>query len=135
MVFFRKTKIKEQREETKQNKTWFQAEGKLMVDVYETKSFIIVQAPIAGANIEDFDIFIENDILEIKGTRENPRENNTKRKYFFNECYWGPFSRKIILPKEVDNSRIKASIKEGVLIVKMPKIEKEKRRKVRIEDE
>jgi HSP20 family protein len=135
MVFFRKTKIKEQREETKQNKTWFQAEGKLMVDVYETKSFIIVQAPIAGANIEDFDIFIENDILEIKGTRENPRENNTKMKYCFNECYWGPFSRKIILPKEVDNSRIKASIKEGVLIVKMPKIEKEKRRKVRIEDE
>jgi len=133
MVFFKKTKVKKQ-EKADKDKGWFQTEGKLMVDVYETKSYIVVQAPIAGAKIEDFDIFIENDILEIKGTRENPNQKKTKRKYFFNECYWGPFSRKIILPKEVDNSRVKASIKEGILVIKMPKIEKEKRRKVELEE-
>ena len=135
MSLLKRTKVKQvEVKNTDQGKKWFEAEGKLMVDVYETSSYIIVEAPIAGTKIDNFNIFIENDILEIKGIRENPNKSNVKRNYFFKECYWGLFSRKIILPKEVDNSRVKASIKEGVITIKLPKIEKEKKKKIELKN-
>lgn len=136
MSLFKRTKVKkvaDKEMDTSQGK-WFESEGKLMVDVYETNSYVVVEAPIAGTKIDNFDIFIENDILEIKGTRENPNKNKVKRKYFFKECYWGVFSRKIILPKEVDNSRVKASIKEGIITIKLPKLEKEKKKKIELKN-
>jgi len=113
-------------------KKWFQTEGKLTIDVYETSSNIVIQTAIAGVKPEDFDISIENDMLEIRGVRKNPEEAKSKRNYFFQECYWGPFSRKIILPKEVDNSRTQASIKEVILTIKMSKLERERKRKIRL---
>ncbi len=67
----------------------------------------------------------------IRGNREKPMEEE-KRNYFFQECYWGPFSREIVLPEEVDNSRIQASLKNGVLTIRIPKIEREKKRKVSV---
>lgn len=126
-----KPKVSE-KEITDEGKKLFQAEGKLVIDVYETDSSIIIQTVIAGVKPEDFNISIENDMLEIRGVRKEPEENKGKRNYFFQECYWGPFSRKIILPKEVDNSRAQASIKEGVLTIKMPKLERERKRKIRL---
>ncbi len=115
-----------------EEKKWFQTEGKLTIDVYETSSDIVIQTAIAGVKPEDFNISIENDMLEIRGIRKKPEEGKDKKNYFFQECYWGPFSRKIILPKEVNNSRTQASIKEGVLTIKMPKLERERKRRIRL---
>ena len=54
--------------------------------------------------------------------------------YFIEECYWGPFSRKIILPVEVDSSRADAAMKDGVLTVRIPKIQREKKKKLTIKE-
>jgi len=111
-------------------KDWFESEGQLTVDVYQTKDELVIRSAIAGVRAEDLDISIENDILIIKGRREKPF--NEEGSHFVQECYWGPFSREIILPVEVDPSRIEAIMKEGVLIIRIPKIERERKRKIRI---
>lgn len=112
-------------------KNWDNPKGQLVVDVYETDTEIVVQSAIAGVKSNDIDISIENDILIIKGERQNPTKDDN-RKYFLEECYWGPFSKEIILPKEIDTSRIDAKIKEGILTIRMQKIERAKNKKISI---
>jgi len=139
MISLKKSRIKprakvskEEEEMELEKKKWFKSEGKLTIDAYETSSDIVIQTAIAGVKLGDFDISIENDMLEIRGVRKEPEGDKSKKNYFFEECYWGSFSRKIILPKEVDNSRARASMKEGILIIKIPKIERERKRKIRL---
>ena len=81
----------------------------------------------------DLDILIEGDKVTIRGKREKPPENG-KRNYFYQECFWGPFFREIILPVEIDPSRAKATLKEGILKKRIEKIEKEKKRKIEIKE-
>ena len=99
---------------------WLKSKGQLAVDVYQTDTDFCIQAPIAGVNQENLDIAIENEMLVIKGEREEPKSEEEK-KYFYQECYWGPFSREIILPEDIDPEKIKASLKEGILLVTIPK--------------
>ena len=114
---------------------WLEAEGQLAVDVYQTKSFFIIQAPVAGIKPEDLDISIEDGILVIKGKREKIEEIQEKD-YFYQECYWGAFSRKVSLPEDVDSSKIKAFLKKGILVIKLPRIiKKGKKKKIIIEEE
>jgi HSP20 family protein len=110
---------------------WFQPEGELAVDVYQTEEEIVIQSTIAGIKPESLDISVENDVVTIRGIRERPEEAG-ERDYFYQECYWGPFSRKIILPEETDPSRTDATMKEGVLTIRIPKIQKEKKRNVMV---
>jgi len=114
-------------------KEWFQPEGQLAIDVYQTDSDIVIRSPIAGVRKEDLDVSIENDIVIIRGNRKKPEEVEEKN-YFYQECYWGPFSRQIILPVEGDPSRAEAVMKEGIFTLRIPKIEREKKRKVAIEE-
>ncbi len=114
------------------DKGWFEPEGQLTVDVYETDKDITIQSAIAGIKPEDLDITFENDMIIIKGKREKESQEETKN-YFYQECYWGYFSREIILPKEVDSSRAKATMKEGILTITIPKIERKKKRKISVE--
>jgi HSP20 family protein len=118
--------------EEKEN--WFKSAGQLAIDVYETDGEIVVQAPIAGVKAEDLDITIENDMLTIKGRREKPSEPAENRNYFCEECYWGPFIRKFILSEEVDASRAKANLKEGILTLRVPKIERSEKRKIMVKE-
>ena len=108
---------------------WLQPEGELAVDVYQTEEEIVIQSTIAGILPESLDISVENDVVTIRGIRERPQEPD-ERDYFYQECYWGPFSREIILPEETDPSRTDATMKEGVLTIRIPKIKKEKKRKI-----
>lgn len=126
-------KIKKVEEKKPEKKEWLETEGHLAIDVYQTDSEIVIQAPIAGVKKEDLDVSIENDVVIIKGRREKPEEVEEKN-YFYQECYWGPFSRQIILPLEGDPSRAEATMKEGILTLKIPKIEREKKRKIEIKD-
>jgi len=107
---------------------WLNNEGQLAVDVYQTENDLIVQAAIAGMKVEDLDVLIEDEVITIKGTRPNPLHENGD--YFIEECYWGTFSRKIILPVEVDSSRADAAMKEGILTIRIPKIQREKKKKL-----
>lgn len=116
-------------------KNWFEQEGQLAVDVFQTEGEIYVQSAIAGVSVQDIDITIENDTIIIRGTREKPIDLAPKsevKDYFYQECYWGPFSRQIILPAEVDSSKVEAVMKNGILTVKVPKILKEFKKKVSV---
>lgn len=115
-----------------ENKDWFEVKGQLVVDLYREKEDLIVRAPIAGIRVEDVNIVIENDILKINGKREKPEEDMGKS-YLLKECYWGEFSREIVLPLEVDGQRTKARITNGILIINMPIIEREETKRVKVE--
>lgn len=92
------------------------AEGQLAVDIYQIENVLVIKSTIAGARVEDLNINLNNDLLTIKGTREL-KENIREEYYLCRECYWGPFSRSIILPVDVDPQQIKASLEEGVLTI------------------
>jgi len=79
---------------------------------------------------EFLDISMERDVVTIKGTREKPFEEEGD--YFAQECYWGSFSREVILPAEVDPDRAEATMKEGILTIRIPKILREKKRKIKV---
>ncbi|MFA5433539.1 MAG: Hsp20/alpha crystallin family protein [Candidatus Paceibacterota bacterium] len=122
------------KEETKkeESKSWDGPNGQLVVDVYETEKEIVVQSAIAGIKTEQIEVSLENDILIIKGERNNPSKDKEPR-YFLKECYWGSFSKEIILPREIDTSKIDAKVKEGILTVRMQKVERAKNKKIEVE--
>jgi len=113
-----------------EEKKWPEPEGQLAVDVYQTNGELIIQSTIAGVKPEELEVVAQGDVVTIKGKRE--RVENEERNYFYQECYWGPFSREIILPVEADTARAEASMVEGILTIRIPKIEREKRKKITI---
>ncbi|MDP2966925.1 MAG: Hsp20/alpha crystallin family protein [bacterium] len=103
-------------------------EGQLAIDVYQTENDLVIQSAIAGVKPENLDISMERDIITIKGSREKPFEENGD--YFIQECFWGPFSREVILPSEVDPQRAVAEMKNNILTIRIPKILREKKRRI-----
>lgn len=106
-------------------------EGHLTVDVYQTEDDIVVRSTIAGARIEDIDIQVTQDMVTVKGQRK-PEEHVHAEGFFHRELYWGSFSRAIILPVDVDPEGAKASYKNGVLTIRLPKLEKVRTKKLKI---
>jgi HSP20 family protein len=106
--------------------------GELAVDLYQTEDELVIRSAIAGVKPEKLDILIEQDVITISGKREEPEEKG-KIDYFTRECYFGPFSRKIISPVEIDASRAKAVMKDGILVIRIPKIQREKKIKIEVE--
>jgi HSP20 family protein len=111
-----------------------EAEGELAVDVYQTPSAFIIESTIAGVNPEDIDISLTPESITIKGKREKEEKIKTDN-YIHQECYWGRFSRTIILPQEIDPDKAQANIKNGVLKVNLPKISKVKTKKIKVKFE
>lgn len=122
-------------QEIKKSKNWItEPDGQLSLDVYQTENEIVIKSAIAGAAAQDLEISLVNDMLTIKGVRNKDVEVDPKD-YYYQECYWGPFSRSIILPANIDASQIKASIKNGILTVVLPKTERIKTEKIEIKNE
>ncbi len=94
-------------------------EGQLAVDIYETTKALIVKAPIAGVNPEDIDISVNDDMLTIRGKRHGAKADDAA--YLIRECYWGNFSRSVILPVDVRAESIEATMVNGVLTITLPK--------------
>lgn len=133
MNFFQKNKKEKQPEKEIKKEKLFTPVGQLAVDVFQTEKELVIQSAIAGIKLKDLDISIEKDRLAIKGKREKPAESE-KVNYFYQECYWGPFSREIILPVEINPSKAQAFFKEGILTIRMPKIEKEREKKIEVKE-
>lgn len=108
-----------------------ETEGQLAVDVYQTPADIVIKSTIAGVKPEDLDIAITSDMVTIRGRRESD-DNLEDDDYFYHECYWGPFSRSIILPADVQTEKSLATLKNGVLTIKLPKLEKIKTQKIEV---
>ncbi len=120
---FKKSEIEEP---IKEKTPWLEQEGQPAMDMYQRGTELIIQSALAGINVNDVEITVENDIFSIKGKRENPAQSFDKS--FLTECYWGSFCREIILPVEVDSGRTQAEIKNGILVITIPIIEKSKKK-------
>lgn len=113
---------------------WIEEEDKdaeLTVDVYSTADMIVVKAMIAGVHPEDLDVSITRDQVTIRGTREEERVANDED-YFTRELFWGSFSRMIQLPEEIDVDEAEAVEKHGLLILKLPKLDKKRQSKLKV---
>jgi len=106
-------------------------EGQLTVDVYQTDEDIVIKSTIAGVTVDDIDISITNDMVTIKGKRK-PDEAIDQSDYYYQELYWGPFSRSVILPEDIDVEKASASMKNGILTLRLPKLAKSRMKKVKI---
>lgn len=108
-----------------------EAEGQLTVDVYQDKDSIVVQSTVAGVDPDNLEINITNESVTIRGKRER-QQVIEDRDYFYQECFWGSFSRSIILPHEVNPDDASASLKNGVLTIRMPKLTKQRAKKLKV---
>ena len=106
-------------------------EGSLTVDVYKTENEIVVQSTVAGVGPDDLEVNITNESVTIHGKREK-MEKIEDKDYFYQECFWGKFSRSIILPEEVDTEKSTAVLKNGILIIRMPKLNRQKAKKINV---
>lgn len=110
----------------------FEELGQLTVDVYQTDTHLVMLAPVAGVEAEDLDISVsDNEVITIKGTRAVGKEVK-EEDYLTKECYWGAFSRSIVLPDGLDLDSISASFKRGVLKVEIPKVQRDKVRHIKV---
>lgn len=105
--------------------------GELAVDVYQTPDAIVIKALVAGVQPATIDIALTREMLTISGSREDEREVEEDN-YFQRELYWGAFSRTILLPEEVDVELAEASEKHGILMVRLPKINKKRQTKLKV---
>ncbi len=108
-------------------------EGQLAVDIYQTETSVVVKSTIAGATAEDIEISLAEGMLTIKGRRELP-EIVASDAYLYRECYWGRFSRSIVLPIEVKNDRVQASLHNGVLTIILPKVRRAKQTAIKVQE-
>lgn len=98
-------------------------EGQLTIDVYQTNNEVVIRSTIAGVTDKDLDISVTNNMVTIKGSR-TAEEKVGASDYYYQELHWGSFSRSIILPVDVDADHAKASMKNGVLTIRLPKLKK-----------
>lgn len=121
--------------EPKKKEEWFgETEGQLTIDVYQTDNDIVIKSTIAGVKPEDIDVTITNDMVTIKGKRAKD-ENVPEEDYYYQELYWGSFSRSVILPIDVLADKAKAVMKNGILTIILPKAEKLTTRKIKVKGE
>lgn len=106
-------------------------DGQLAVDIYQTDTTIYIQALPAGVSAEDLNISITPETVTISGKREGPQVVMPEN-YLTRELYWGTFSRTINLPEEVAPDESDAVEKHGLLIIRLPKVDKEKKHKLKV---
>jgi len=111
----------------------------LDVDVFQTEDIIVIYAHAAGAELSDIHVSIEGDadIVLIEGKRMRPEHLAFPKKkpegaFFTEECTWGDFYRRIILPESVDIDHAEAKVKNGVLVLTLPLLKEEEKDKVKL---
>jgi len=105
--------------------------GQLAVDVYETDDRLIVKARTAGVNKNDLDVSIADGVLTISGTL-NSGDDTSATQWHVQECYWGEFSRTLVLPVAVKEDEVEAILKDGVLTIAFSKIKQDQAKKIQI---
>lgn len=101
------------------------------VDIVETNNEYNIKAEIPGVKKEDVKVSVENGLLTIRGERKLEKEEKDKR-YHRVERFYGTFTRSFSLPENVDETKVLAEFKDGMLNVHLPKSEKTKMRSVEI---
>jgi len=107
---------------------WAPAAAYPALSIWDTGDALCVEAEVPGLRQDDLEIYAVGNELTLKGRRELPHVE--KRVYHRQERAIGEFSRVITLPVEVDAERVDATLKDGVLTVRLPKAESAKPRKI-----
>jgi HSP20 family protein len=105
--------------------------AQLTVDVYQNDNEIFIRALVAGVRPEDLDIAITRDMVTIKGKRVEQKESQDTN-YVYQELYWGAFERTVVLPAEIDVDMADASERHGLLLIKLPKINKDRQTRLKV---
>lgn len=105
--------------------------GQLAVDVYETTDKLIIKARTAGVNKNDLDVSIADGVLTISGTLSSGDDTEATQ-WHVQECYWGEFSRTLVLPVAVKEDEVEAVLKDGVLTISFNKIKQEAAKKIQV---
>ena len=125
--------LEETEEIEKENKeSWLtDGEGELAIDVHQEKDAVVIKTMVAGVDPSDLEINVSRDMITIHGKRENDSEVEDEN-YYHRELYWGAFSRTIMLPCEVESEEAEAKESHGLLIIRLPKIDKNKQTKLQV---
>jgi HSP20 family protein len=110
-----------------------EAEGQLAIDVYQTPDELVVESTIAGVKGADIEIDVTSEKVTIRGGRKRETEISDGD-YYYQECFWGKFSRSVILPQEVDPDKATSNLKNGVLTIHLPKLHRDRARKVAVKE-
>lgn len=105
-------------------------DGELPVDVYNHENEIIIKTMVAGMRPENLDIDITRSMVSVKGTRQSSEVE--EKDYYHKELYWGTFARTVTLPEEIDVDDSEATEKNGLLTIRMSKINKAKQNKLKV---
>ncbi|MCF7845676.1 MAG: Hsp20/alpha crystallin family protein [Candidatus Peribacteraceae bacterium] len=107
--------------------------AQLAVDVRETNDNLIIVAPLAGVAPDDVRVEITEDVVTIEGERQQPLLESSDDEYLVQECFFGPFSRSIVLPEAVNSKKARAEFKKSVLVLTIPKLDNVRTRVVKIQ--
>jgi len=126
-------KIKPSKDEgSEESNDWLEEEeGQLAIDVFQTPNEIVIKTMVAGVKPDTLDIQISRDMVTLRGSRKTSSETK-EEDYFYRELYWGSFSRTILLPAEVEVEEAEAIEEHGLLTLKLPKIDKERKTKLKV---
>ncbi len=108
-------------------------EGQLGIDLFETAVEVIVKTMIPGVRKEDIDISLSRDMLTIRGERKDEK-TIAEDDYHYRELYWGAFSRTVKLPHEVDIDRAEATESQGMLTLRLPRIDRERKASLKVKN-
>lgn len=129
----------EKRLQSSEEETALDKVVQLEVDVFQTSGLIVVYAQAAGAELSDIHVSIEGDadIVLIEGKRLRPEylafpKKKPEGSFFTEECVWGDFYRRIILPESIDITKAEAKVKSGVLVLVLPLLRPEEKEKVNL---
>ena len=106
-------------------------DGQLTIDMYQTDGEIVIKSTIAGVKPEDLDVAINNDMITVRGERSLEEEVSGDN-FYYQECYWGSFSRSIVLPVDVLPEKAEAALKNGILTIRLPKADTNKVKKIQV---
>lgn len=110
---------------------WFGEGESLRVDVYDKNNVMIVRAALPGVKKEDVDIQINNNVLTIKAELKEEEEIN-KTDYYLHEVRHGMMHRNIRLPSTLDVSKVEATFKDGIVKIRIPHVEVEEEKPVKV---
>ncbi len=96
-------------------------EGELAIDVLDSNDDIIIVSTISGIDTKDIEIYVDGDTVTVKGRRAHPFADRDDISYYHLECFWGNFSRTVVLPVHVKSGEAVAVYERGVLRITIPK--------------
>jgi len=107
--------------------------GLLAAEVHESGEAVTVRLEVPGMDADKFDVEVIDRILIVSGHKQVRHEHKEGR-YHITECAYGEFERRLPLPAEVDSSQAQASYKSGILTLTLPKSEREKVRRIPVDN-